>query len=72
MEIRSKCSDEGADKEPVQEGLGYVTMPGSVQFSSVTQSCSTLCDPMNCSTPGFPVQNQLPELTQTHVLNIQD
>ena len=44
----------------------------SVQFSSVTQSCSTLCDPMNCSTPGFPVQNQLPELTQTHVLNIQD
>ena len=32
---------------------------------SVTQSCLTLCDPMNCSTPGFPVQHQLPELAQT-------
>ena len=35
------------------------------QFSSVTQSCPTLCDPMDCSTPGFPVHHQLPELTQT-------
>ena len=39
----------------------------SVQFSSVTQPCSTLCNPMNCSTPGLPVHHQLPELTQTHV-----
>ena len=39
----------------------------SVQFSSVTQSCPTLCDPMNHSTPGLPVHHQLPELTQTHV-----
>ena len=38
-----------------------------VQFSSVTQSCPTLCDPMNCSTPGLPVHHQLPEFTQTHV-----
>ena len=38
-----------------------------LQFSSVTQSCPTLCDPMNCSTPGLPVQHQLPEFTQTHV-----
>ena len=38
-----------------------------VQFSSVTQSCPTLCDPMDCSTPGFPVYHQLPEFTQTHV-----
>ena len=37
------------------------------QFSSVTQSCPSLCDPMDCSTPGFPVHHQLPELTQTHV-----
>ena len=36
-------------------------------FSSVTQSCPTLCDPMNCSTPGLPVHHQLPEPTQTHV-----
>ena len=38
-----------------------------VQFSSVTQSCPTLCDPMNHSTPGLPVHHQLPEFTQTHV-----
>ena len=39
----------------------------SVQFSSVAQSCLTLCDPMNCSTPGLPIQHQLLEFTQTHV-----
>ena len=38
----------------------------SVQFSSVTQSCLTLCNPMNCSMPGLPVHHQLPESTQTH------
>ena len=37
----------------------------SVQFSSVAQSCPTLCIPMNCSTPGLPVHHQLPEFTQT-------
>ena len=37
----------------------------SVQFSSVTQSYPTLCDPMNCSMPGLPVHHQLPEFTQT-------
>ena len=36
-------------------------------FSSVTQSCLTLCDPMNCSTPGLPVHHQLPDFTRTHV-----
>jgi len=39
----------------------------SVQFSSVVQLCSTLCNPMDCGTPGLPVHHQLPELTQTHV-----
>ena len=39
----------------------------SVQFSSVAQSCPTLCDPMNHSTPVLPVQHQLPESTQAHV-----
>ena len=39
----------------------------SVQFSSVTQSYPTLCNPMDCSMPGFPVHHQLPELTQTSV-----
>ena len=40
---------------------------GSGQFSSVTQSCPTICNPMNRSTPGLPVHHQLPEFTQTHV-----
>ena len=43
------------------------TMVFPVQFSSVTQSCLTLCDPMNRSTPGLPVPHQFPEFTQTHV-----
>ena len=43
-----------------------------VQFCSVAQSCPTLCDPMDCSTPGFPAHHQLPELTQTHVHRIGD
>ena len=44
----------------------------SVQFSSVTQSCLTLCDPMNHSTPGLPVHHQLPESTQTHGHCVRD
>ena len=42
------------------------------QFSSVTQSCLALCDPMNRSTPGLPVHHQLPEFTQTHVHRVSD
>ena len=44
----------------------------SVQFSSVAQSCPTLCNPIDCSTPGFPVHHQLPEFTQTHVHWVSD
>ena len=47
-------------------------MRHSVQFSSVAQSCPTLCDPMNHSTPGLPVHHQLPEFTQTHVHRVHD
>ena len=43
-----------------------------VQFSSVTQSCLTLCDPMNCSMPGLPVHHQLPESIQTHFHSVGD
>ena len=39
----------------------------TVQFSLVSQSCPTLCDPTDCSMPGFPVHHQLPEFTQTHI-----
>ena len=44
----------------------------SVQFSSFAQSCSTLCDPVDRSTPGFPVHHQLLELAQTHVHRVGD
>ena len=43
-----------------------------VKFSSGAQSCLTLCDPMDCSTPGFPVHHQLTKLTQTHVHPVSD
>ena len=46
--------------------------PTQSQFSSVAQSCPTLCDPMSCSTPGLPVHHQLPEFTQTHVHRVGD
>ena len=51
---------------PLECGLNLV------QFSSVAQSCLTLCDPTDCSTPGFPVHHQLPELPQTHVHWVSD
>ena len=44
----------------------------SVQFSLVAQSCPTLCNPMDCSTPGLPVHHQLLEFTQTHVHRVGD
>ena len=47
-------------------------MTNLVQFSSVTLSCPTLCDPMDCSTPGLPLHHQLPEFTQTHVHGVSD
>ena len=48
------------------------TLDYSVQFSSVAQSCLTLCDPMNCSTPGLLVHHHLLEFTQTHVHRVDD
>ena len=45
---------------------------GYLQFSSVTQSCPTLCNPMNLSTLGLPVHHQLPEFTQTHIHRVSD
>ena len=51
----------------------YTHMPQRrVQFSSVAQSCPTLCDPMNPSMPGLPVHHQLPEFTQTHFYRVSD
>ena len=44
----------------------------SDQFRSVTQSCLTVCNPMDCSTPGLPIHHQLPELVQTHAHGVGD
>ena len=58
---------------PYKDSVGSSIAVGCVgsmvgfSFSSVTQSCPTLCDPMDCSMPGFPVHHQLLELAQTHV-----
>ena len=49
-----------------------IQCPKSVPFSSVAQSCPTLCHHMNCSTPGLPVHHQLPEFTQTHMHRVGD
>ena len=60
-----------------QYGKGYVWYRDNiskegVQFSLVSQSCPTLCDPMDCSMPGLPVHHQHPEFTQTHVHWVSD
>ena len=52
--------------------LSFKHFSSSQSVSSVTQSCLTLCDPMNCSSPGFRVHHQLPELAQTHVHQVSD
>ena len=57
---------------PISNVLFPLVLMSSIQFSSVAQSCLTLCDPMNRSTPGLPVHHQLPEFTQTHVHQIGD
>ena len=56
---------------PAAVKMSLAALP-SVQFSSVAQSCPTLCDPMNRSTPGLPVHHQLLEFTQTHVHRVSD
>ena len=59
------------------KSLEYPLIPTSnhcclYQFSSVTQLCPTLCNPMDCSMPGFPVHHQLLELTQAHVHKVSN
>ena len=50
----------------------HTVIETDIQFSSVAQSCPTLCDPRNCSMPDPPVHHQLPEFTQTHVHRVSD
>ena len=55
--------------QPLPWGLSNIFLK---DFSSVAQSCPTLCNPMDCSTPGLPVHHQLPEFTQIHVHRVDD
>ena len=64
MKVKEKSEEVGL-KLNIQKTK--IMRSGPIQFSSVAQSCPTLCDPVNHSTPGLPVHHQLPEFTQTHV-----
>ena len=74
LECRAKNPGRSAvvtgDGESEHRHLG--NQLSSAQLSSVAQSCPTLCDPMNRSTPGLPVHHQLPEFTQTHLHRVRD
>ena len=81
QQIWKACSDHRTGKGPfsfqsqrkeMPQNAQTTTQMHSSQFSSVAQSCPTLCDPMNRSTPGLPVHHQLPEFTQTHVRRVHD
>ena len=65
---------EDSEKAGLKLNIQKTNIMGSstIQFSSVSQSCPTLCDPMNRSTPGLPGVHQLPEFTQTHVHRVSD
>ena len=58
--------------KPFEKHKSHILIEYGPQFSSVSQSCPTLCDPMNRSTPGLPVHHQLPEFIQTHVHRVSD
>ena len=62
---------EREEECPTKTMSSWVTF-SSVQFSLFAQSCPSLCDPMNLSTPGLPVHHQLPEFTQAHVHQVSD
>ena len=73
QELLAECMAESLHCSP--ETITTLLMGhqfSSVQFSSVAQSCPTLCNPMNRSTPGLPVHHQLPEFTQTCVHRVGD
>ena len=69
--LGSKISADGDWSHEIKRhlllGRKVMTNLSSVQFSSVAQSCPTLCNPTNRSTPGLPVHHQLPEFTKTHI-----
>ena len=75
MLIDNINTQHSVNRNSTQSQNGTITSrinSDTVQFSSVTQSCPTLCDPVDHSTPDFPVHHQLPELAQTHVHRVRD
>ena len=70
LELRAFSVEEGFFRLVIL--LFPIPRGSSVQFCSVAQSCPTLCDPMNRSTPGLPVHHHLPEFTQTHIHRVCD
>ena len=62
----------GFSRQEYWSGLQFPSLPVLIQCSSVTQSCLTLCNPMNCSMSGLPVHHQLPEFTQTNIHQVRD
>ena len=68
----ARLDESQAGIKIARRNINNLRYANSVQFSSVAQSCPTLCDPMNRSTPGLPVHHQLPEFTQTHVHRVGD
>ena len=67
-EVQATCRAGRGTRGQIANICWIIEKASSVQFSSVTQSCLTLCDPKSHSRPGLPVHHQLPEFTQTHVL----
>ena len=67
-----KIKDKNGMDLTETEGIKKRWQEYTVQFSSVAQSCPTLCNSMNRSTPGLPLHHQLPEFTQTHVHRVSD
>ena len=65
-------SPQGHKESDTTEHMSTFHMWNPPRFSSVAQLCLTLCDSVDCSTPGFPVHHQLPELTQTYIHRVSD
>ena len=72
QEEKGMIEDEMVGWHHWQDGKKFTCYLSSVQFSSVAQSCPTLCDPMDHSMPGLPVHHQFPEFTQTHIHRVSD
>ena len=72
MRVRAHTHTHTHTPTSIYAWISYWIRHFIIMFNSVTQSCPTLCDPMNCSTPGLPVHHQLPEFTQTHVHQVGD